>query len=443
MHTASNSSNASPFLGWPADLRRLRLDPQGLISQDDHGILRRLFLAPSAVQAIAETPRSWSRLAIPASADNAAWSLLLKTCCDHIPEICLDQVGFLNRPLRIYFGIEPHCNLACRFCGPRSHHSTAQPVTQEEELFLLKQVADAGAFQVQLTGGEIGLRGPGLVRTVETAANLGLAVILATNGYWRSDTDQEAIIRQIAQVGNVIEVKVSIDGDRAFHDRMRGTGSYDQALKTLRLLSLYRLNPRISSTIFASSCNIAILDHLLSLARGYHTGLQLIPMRPLGEASEMPEEIPSRDSLYVYSAYAARRRQELGLRVTFNFDIFPGHTMLPRFDVLSPVSCGAPLWGCHMTHTGQVYPCGFVQDVGAGQRFLAGQVTGTCSLLSIWLRSNTLGAVRTAGKSATCQACRHYAQGCWGGCWVMAWSQTGALSGADPYCFETLAHHHE
>lgn len=59
-------------------------------------------------------------------------------------------------------------------------------------------MADAGAFQVQLTGGEIGLRGPGLVRTVETAANLGLAVILATNGYWRSDTDQEAIDRDMA-----------------------------------------------------------------------------------------------------------------------------------------------------------------------------------------------------------------------------------------------------
>src|SRR5215472_14690312 len=39
-------------------------------------------------------------------------------------------------------------------------------------------------------------------------------------------------VRELAQFEHIVEAKVSIDGTREFHDRMRGTGTYDEAVRT-------------------------------------------------------------------------------------------------------------------------------------------------------------------------------------------------------------------
>ncbi|MFQ5639038.1 MAG: SPASM domain-containing protein [bacterium] len=106
---------------------------------------------------------------------------------------------------------------------------------------------------------------------------------------------------------------------------------------------------------------------------------------------------------------------------------------MPVVDTHCPVSCSAGTWGLHITHRGEVYPCGFAIELG-NRKFLAGIVSKKISLLNIWQNSEVLHKWRHAGKSLEYQNCLHYGRGCWGGCMVNAWAYTGALSAMDPYC---------
>ncbi len=351
-------------------------------------------------------------------------------------EVADEYADCLSRPLRIYYGIEPRCNLQCTGCGPRDFKSAPIPASPEFESFLLKEIARAGAFQVQLTGGEIMVRGYRLLETLDQTRELGLAVILATNGVWRCIDRRDEFLRRLAEYDNIIQTNISIDGTPESHDDLRGRGTYAEAVATLAKLSEYGLKPRINTTIVRSTCNLLELDHMVGLAQQYHAKLQLIPIRLAGRASGHRQNMPSKESLREYTERATALRAATGVSISFNFDIFDGGVHLPGFDLHRPVSCGAPLWGVHLTHQGEVYACGFAQAVNDNSQFMAGTVKAENELLGIWLHSDVLRRIRLAGKSAKCRACEDYGRGCWGGCWVAAWVDSGSISEMDPYCFK-------
>jgi MoaA/NifB/PqqE/SkfB family radical SAM enzyme len=413
------------------NLKRIRLDPDGLIIQNQQGFLQRIPLDSQIVRKIKNNP-------VKEIGDLAKTSKTLAAfftsggALDAKIDVFMEKTDFLNRPLRIYYGIEPRCNLACKFCGPRDFHEGFSPASVKKEEFILKTIADAGVFQVQLTGGEVVIRGYDLLVTIRKIADLGMAVILGTNGVWRCIDNKDDFIHELASIGNIIQTKISIEGNREFHDSVRGRGTYDETVDTLSKVSAAGLNPRISATIFKRSCNKAQLDHLVGLAIKYKAGLQPIPLRPIGIASEkMKNEIPTKKDLIAYTKYATELRIKNKVSLTFNFDIYERGRQVPIYDLASPVSCGAPLMGTHVTHTGENYACGFAQEF---PQFMVGKITEETSLTDIWLRSKILNQMRQSGKSNECRGCAHYGKGCWGGCWVMSFVKWGKVNGLDPFC---------
>jgi MoaA/NifB/PqqE/SkfB family radical SAM enzyme len=338
----------------------------------------------------------------------------------------------LSGPLRCYLGIEPVCNLQCVFCGPRDLHSPPKRAPTEFERFLVREIADSGAFQVQLTGGEICLRGWKLFETFDELSALNLSILVSTNGVWDHIKNPEAFAREITKYP-IVQMKVSIEGNEELHDRMRGQGTYRKAIRTLHLLIDQGLPVRINTTVFKSSCNETQLRHLVGLAQETGAALQAIPIRLAGRASNLVEEMPSARQLAAYTRLATQLRHECGIKMTFNFNIYDGTGQIPILDPERPISCAAGLWGLHIAHTGEVYPCGFAIEMGS-QRFLAGKISKQTSLLKVWRESDVFREWRLAGKSVQCQQCEHYCQGCWGGCCVSAWATTGQLAGMDPYC---------
>ena len=409
------------------NLERIRVDPDGLIIQDKKGGLKRVALPRVDVDGVINIPEdTFKRLNIkyPARLD-----------------VIDEPYEGLNRPLRVYYGIEPRCNLHCPMCGPRDFHEGLKPASEETENFILQQIADANVFQVQLTGGEFEIRGARILETIQKSAELGLAVLLSTNGVWNCIDNKDDLLAKLVACGNIIQSKISIEGTPEFHDSIRGKGTYAQTIDTLAKLSEYGLNPRISTTVFKSSCNNEQLEHLVNLAKKYNAGFQPIPLRPIGQGYQMKDQAPSQEQLQAYTKRATQLRRETGIPITFNFDIYEPRGKVAAFDVHHPVSCSAPLWGLHITHTGEVYPCGFVQEAdphGSGgikePLFLAGKIGPETSLVSIWKNSKMLNEVREAGKSDVCNSCESYGNGCWGGCWVMSWLATGKLNQMDPYC---------
>jgi radical SAM protein with 4Fe4S-binding SPASM domain len=338
----------------------------------------------------------------------------------------------LSGPLRCYLGIEPGCNLRCVFCGPRDLHSPPKRATAEFEHFLIQEIDNSGAFQVQLTGGEICLRGWNLLETFDELAARNLGILVSTNGVWDHIKNPKEFAREITNYP-IVQMKVSVEGDEGLHDRMRGKGTYQQAVRTLHLLIDLGLPVRINTTIFKSSCNEKQLRHLARLAKETGAALQAIPIRLAGRASSLVEEMPSARQLAAYTRLATQLRQEYSIKMTFNFDIYDGTGQVPILDPDRPISCAAGLWGLHITHTGEIYPCGFAIEMG-NRRFLAGKISTNTPLLKVWRESDIFREWRLAGKSAQCRRCEHYQRGCWGGCCVSAWTTAGQLAGMDPYC---------
>jgi AdoMet-dependent heme synthase len=418
------------------NLKRIRLDAYGLILQRQNGDLLRIPLPREQFNLVENQPESGLRTlsaTVPALAE-----FLVGGKVD--ASLDLDSRPFpgLRKPLRIYYGIEPRCDLQCAYCGPRELSKTREVRFSVTEDFLLQQIAGAGTFQLQLTGGEIMVRGESLLDTVMKAKDHGLAVILATNGVWKCVEDRARLLRGLAEAGNVIQTKVSIEGTPATHDRLRGLGTYEQTVRTLADLANHGLNPRINTTIFKSTCTSEDLEHVVALAAKYRTGLQAIPVRPVGRASALADEMPEPRQLTPYLQRAAELRQQTGVAISFNFDIFVGSSRVAVFDLFHPVSCGAPLIGFHLTHTGEVYPCGFAQSLPDRDLMCAGVVSESTSLLSIWQKSPVLERIRSAGKSLECRECRHYGSDCWGGCWVVSHALAGDLAAKDPYCIKDL-----
>ncbi|MDR1611860.1 MAG: radical SAM protein [Planctomycetota bacterium] len=415
---------------------RIRLDNQGFLVQNREGRLTRIDLDGEEVKSIEQMPDQ----------DKASCIRHHRMLADQIEpshepgariDIAVDwSAACLTRPLRIYYNIEPACDLACPFCGPRKL-GRQDCAGEKFEEFILREIAESGIFQVQLTGGEVFLRGEKLFATLATCRSLGLAVLLATNGLWSNIDDKPAFVKRLARFDNIVEFKVSIDGDRECHDRARGrAGSYAAAVETARIASECGLPTRINATILRDSCGERHIEHLAGLAKQIGASLQTVPERACGRSlGKQPAGLPSAENLLRYTARASRLRMEYAIPISFNFDILGGGGQLPVYDRNSPFSCGAGLWGLTVTHTGEVYPCGFAIEAGEGAPFLSGAVRQPGDLSRIWLNSPALRDWRQAEKSDKCRSCPHYRRTCWGGCKVHAFMMNGSLSACDPYCF--------
>jgi AdoMet-dependent heme synthase len=420
-------------------MKRIRIDNDGIIAQNE-GSFTRIALDKTTVARLHRRPdeaievyRVQNQIKRGAFTENSEIAL----------DVVVDATDFLSRPLRIYYGLEPRCDLACTFCGPRDLSNQSTPASGADEDFLLRNIADAGAFQIQLSGGEIAVRGQSLIHTIRRCADLGLEAILSTNGVWSCISDADRFIDDIQACGNVVQAKLSIEGTHELHDKVRGSGTYEKTISTLRKLSRHNIPTRVNATLTRDSCTPEQLEHLVGLAIRYHSTLQLIPLRPVGRAVSLFGEMPTREQLFEYTAMASDLRHRHDLQIKLNFDIFDRSRTQPddlldyrsRYDLHSAFSCGAPLVGLHVTHTGECYPCGFVQG---HPEFMAGQITRDMSLLDIWLKSPVLAKLRNIEKPKACGSCDDYGSLCTGGCWVNSWATSGNLSTRDPYCIRPV-----
>jgi radical SAM protein with 4Fe4S-binding SPASM domain len=116
------------------------------------------------------------------------------------------------------------CNLRCRHCYIGAGH--AQELSLDQVRAVLRQFEEMQGLRVLLTGGEPLLHS----RFDEINALLpGLALhsVLFTNGALLTPARLKSL--------QVHEVQVSVDGMQAAHDTLRGRGSWELALRGLRL----------------------------------------------------------------------------------------------------------------------------------------------------------------------------------------------------------------
>jgi radical SAM protein with 4Fe4S-binding SPASM domain len=175
------------------------------------------------------------------------------------------------------------CNLGCVHCGSRAGDARNDELTTAEALDLVRQMAEVGVAEVTLIGGEAFLRADWL-KIVAAIRRAGMACSLTTGGYGISAATAEKM-----REAGVQQVSISVDGQEATHDFLRGkVGSWREAFGSMG---------RLRDAGIAVTCNTQInrmsapeLERIYEeIQRAGAKAWQMALTVPMGRAAERRE----------------------------------------------------------------------------------------------------------------------------------------------------------
>ena len=144
------------------------------------------------------------------------------------------------------------CNLRCKHCYQDS--SGKSPLlTLDDVKDILKQAREVATqrgfdeLAVNLTGGEP-LLIPNIKEYIEVVLEYADRMLLLTNG---TLLDEDMVGYLKAKTN--IRVQVSLDGTKEVHDEIRGKGSFDKAIRGIRLLNKTEIPCSVACTIHADN----------------------------------------------------------------------------------------------------------------------------------------------------------------------------------------------
>lgn len=152
----------------------------------------------------------------------------------------------MRTPKSMTLELTTDCNLRCRYC---SHFSTAGDVKNDlpagEWFQFIEEMGDCAVLSVTITGGEPFHR-QDLPNLIGAIVSNRMRFSILSNGTLLT----EDLVAFIASTGRCNSVQVSIDGSCAeVHDRFRGRGSFDGAIRGLRLLQKHGIGTAVRVTI--------------------------------------------------------------------------------------------------------------------------------------------------------------------------------------------------
>jgi radical SAM protein with 4Fe4S-binding SPASM domain len=336
-------------------------------------------------------------------------------------------------PLRLLFWESTaRCNLACAHCR-RIETDAAGDLSTAQARSLIDQLAQIGKEQglapvLVFSGGEPLMRSD-IFDLIAYAKSVSIVPALATNGTLVDD----AVARRIKDSG-VARVSVSIDGaTAATHDGIRcQAGSFDKALAGLASLRRAGLPFQLNFTLTRANAGDVAAVHSLAQSLGAEA-LHVFILVPVGCGRELagtdvlsPDEYEAR--LIEIASLAAKG--PLQIKVTCG----PHYERIRRQLGMADVGGqrGHPSKGClaglsvlFVSHTGTVFPCGYLP-------IDCGNILET-PLRDIREKSPILASLRdTSLLKGKCGLCG-YKVVC-GGCRARAYAATGDALGEEPSC---------
>jgi heme b synthase len=350
-------------------------------------------------------------------------------------------------PLRLVFWeTTRRCNLDCIHCRAGDRALTpSDELTTAEALAFVRSLASAASVDavatpiLVLSGGEPLLRAD-IFEIAAEASRLGLRVALATNGTLVEDETAAAV-----KAAGIARASISLDGpNAAVHDAFRGRdGAFDKAIAGLKRLQAAGVETQINTTV--TRHNVDTLPDVLGLATNLGAkALHLFLLVPVGCGLEIAAEqmiSPERYEqvlewlLAESSRVHARARVPIELKATCAPHYFrimrqqarERGAALPGGRGMSAHTkgCLAGQHICFISHSGEVYPCGYLPISSGNIR--------TTPLARIWEDSALFATLRDPGLlRGKCGICG-YRTVC-GGCRARAYALTGDYLAAEPFC---------
>lgn len=336
-----------------------------------------------------------------------------------------------HRPIYAVWEITLACDLACRHCGSRAGRERPDELSTDEAVDLVEQIAGLGVEEVTLIGGEAYLRDDWL-DIVRACKRHGMTVTMTSGGRGLDETRLAA-----AQEAGLTGASISIDGNEAVHDRLRGVGgSYRAAIEALRTMKRRRMRAACNTQI-----NRLSLPHLPEIletvgALGIRAW-QIALTVPMGRAADEPDVLlQPHDLLELFPLLAKlkARADDLGVRLWpgNNIGYFgPYESVLrDRLPDAHAGSCGAGRTTLGIEANGAIKGCPSLPS----ESWTGGNVRDD-KLVDIWERAEPLRYTRQRTERELwgfCASC-YYARECMSGC---TWTSfvTFGKPGNNPYC---------
>jgi radical SAM protein with 4Fe4S-binding SPASM domain len=335
------------------------------------------------------------------------------------------------RPTYAVWELTLKCDLACAHCGSRAGRTRPEELDTAESLDLVAQMAAMGVIEVTVIGGEAYLRDDWLqiVRAIRAS---GMRCSMTTGG--RGITADRA--RAAAEAG-LQSTSVSIDGNEATHDRLRGVaGAYRSALAAAAHLKAAGIGLTVNTQINRLSMRELpdVLETIIALG-GRAWQIQLTVA--MGRAADDPALLVQPEDLLELFPQLVKlkaRCDEAGVALWpgNNIGYFGPYESILRAGMQRGhmASCGAGCTTLGIEADGAIKGCPSLHTVP----WTGGNIRDA-SLQDIWERSAALRYMRDRTVDDLWGYCRtcYYADVCRAGCTWTGFSLFGK-PGNNPLC---------
>ena len=191
-------------------------------------------------------------------------------------------------PLRLVFWeTTTGCNLECIHCRRLdvSRELSKQDLTTEQSLAFIRTLPETGRPILVFSGGEPLMRRD-IFELAQAATDIDIPIALATNG-----TPVTAEVAQRIRDVGFRRVSISFDGpDPATHDRFRGAGSFEASIEGFKRLRRLGVSMQINTTV--AQHNYRKLDETYRLALDLGAdALHIFMLVPVGCGASLDESI--------------------------------------------------------------------------------------------------------------------------------------------------------
>ncbi len=337
-----------------------------------------------------------------------------------------------------------HCNLICRYCSSSQFdEKELEPeLSTDEWLNVIYRLKDIQVFEVTFSGGEIFLR-PDIFQILDVAVKCKFPKIVVTSNGTLID---DAVVKQLKSLC-IKNVAISIDGDRESHDLLRGTGSFDKAIKGIEHLEKNGITPEILFTPLKS--NYKTLAGTIETL--YLLGIKKLSfnkLHPTGRCKTIYNDVmldTFTDAPEFFEIIKNLREKFPGFKISdppFTYHCYPqmySHEGrdLSKKDKQRLKPCSAGHSSCNVTASGWVIPCSEFFNLRGGN-------IREQDILDIWCNSTNFEKIRELSNLPVdeipyCRNC-DYNIFCNAGCRADAYAIHGDLLAPDPFCpyYKTL-----
>lgn len=342
-------------------------------------------------------------------------------------------------PILVKLLLTRKCNLDCSYCSAVQYHEleNGPELSTTEWIRLIRRLKEIQVFTVELSGGEIFKRND-IQQILEVVSEHRFPkIVINSNGTLIG----HSIAKGLREMGFKY-LSISLDGDEAAHDMLRGRGSFKKTLAGIKHLLSVGITPKVLFTLLKSNhrCLEAMADVLYPLGI---RDLSFNALHPGGNCKDIFKDIVL-DRFTEAEEFMAQF-ESLRLKYPdFNFGQPPlvYHCYPQRFRAGMPELknksaggrlklCTAGHSTCCITSSGWMLPCTELFD------FRGGNIREN-DIVDIWQGAEKFETIRRLSNVTTdqiqyCSDC-NYKVFCSAGCRADAYAVYGDIMAPDPYC---------